>query len=771
MKKVVVISFLVLLGVVPIYSQTNNGAVPFNCPDVPLTTFEFTLNPELISSMSSAEVFNSVQDLYVHVYEQNFQLFENLNEYYTNLLLKNGWDNYAEDDNYSVFHLVNAAENSISKDESVAGIFAIIKSHRAIYLLNIVGTIPHRQIGTLLANLNLLGIWLPELRSLGEQIDKQREPTDSIVTDSDEVLYNNSTTRLRIIDDSMKSQLMFSGTMQETHFVNWTYNSKPINRIKINSFSRSSHNTHSQRIDAVKRVLFGETRRIGHSEDFAVLWDRLLHSDAAKYVQKVAIDTDEELIRISLEGIPDNQKAIQLPQIILTQAAEPIHEIQIQGNLDLDLDRLKTVFEDEAADINKAMVSLPNVLPELGSVEIEIMELSLQRIAKIKVSSEPVDPKPYVGLFPHIGFNRVTGWELGFRTEIGMSMQQPHIKRGFNLGWNSNVPRPNENTNIFGQFSYGFSNEQPYYAIGGNQVWGKRQKWKLGLSAQYHRTLSTISPELYAGYEEQGLFFLRLIGVPDHQDYFLRKGTELTFYWKPTWSTKLSTSLLSEKHDDLQKTTDWHLFNWRSNSEHRENIQVTPANIRSVNFKAEVNDRSNYFGWHNTFLVEYTHPSLGSDYDWTRIQTHLRYSIPFGRHQVRNRLVLSSAIGEMTEYQNSNTLLPVQRQLSIGGLGTLNGYPMNTFIGDKGYLFNVEFLIGLPIINQIEFLKYLYTVLFFDIGQVWNENGPNWNFEPKASAGVGIQISNDIDILRFNISKAIDSQQEVRYNLMFFYSY
>ena len=262
-----------------------------------------------------------------------------------------------------------------------------------------------------------------------------------------------------------------------------------------------------------------------------------------------------------------------------------------------------------------------------------------------------------------------------------------------------------------------------------------------------------------------------MFGVPDHQDYYLRKGTEVSFYWQSAWSSSMSLSLLWEKPESLDKSTDWHFLNMRSGSKVRDNLEIIPSNLQSIYLKTDFNNRNNYLGWHNTFILEHSNPSFGSDFDWTRFQTHLRYAYPFGRNQIRSRFVLSSVLGQFSEEQEGPTLLPIQRQFILGGTGTLNGYPINTFSGDEGYLFNVEFLLALSTFFEINYLKNIHAVLLFDMGQVWNEYRSEWNFEPNTSAGIGIQISSDVDIFRFNVAKAFEIEQGIQYNLMFFYSF
>ncbi len=159
MRYYIFIFSLLLWGVVSTHAETRLGTIPLDCPDVDPPIFEFDLTQELIAFMSTAEIFNSVEDIYVHTYQKSDEDFDKLGTYYEDILSENGWDEFAEDVNYRIYYLVNTDENN----EKVVGIFAIIKTNFSIYLLNVVGEIPYQQVGTLLANLNQLGIWIPKI--------------------------------------------------------------------------------------------------------------------------------------------------------------------------------------------------------------------------------------------------------------------------------------------------------------------------------------------------------------------------------------------------------------------------------------------------------------------------------------------------------------------------------------------------------------------------------------------------------------------------------
>ncbi len=782
MKKSIFV-FLLLTGTVLLYAQSPGGTIPFDCPDVPSVTFQFNLNLELIVLLSTAEPFDAVENLNLHTYDAEEGLFRKLVEYYGEKLKQGGWASFAEDENWQI----SVLNDTVSKDIFI-GIFAVIKGRSEVHLLNIVGQIPKEQIGKLLANLNAIGIWIPELRSLGETIALPSAEMETVISESEEILLDKKpvtseteeilldkkpVTMFRISEDSPNPFFQFSGSMQETHFANWTYHGQPIQEIQIQSRTQTEGINHKERVNAVKDVFFGNIAPKEDPEDLTVLLKKLSNSDVSKFVQKVTVNTGEKWVKIHIEDTPDEDGLIPLSKRYQTHNGNVIDEIQVEGNQSIETDQIIMALENGPVEIEDATQKLSKSIPEFEDVEVRIKKSGQQRIAVISVAEKPLSFRGYTTAIPRIGFNRVTGWEFGARVETGSRLQIRKNRTPFEFDWYSNIPIEKDTSKFFAQFGYGFGNKQLYYRVGGNRIWGKSYKWNLGLTAQFQRATATIAPDIYAGYNETGTFFLRLFGVPDHQDYYLRKGAEIALHGQLNRSIYSTVSLVWETHDTLQKTTDWHLLNWRSSTKVRENLVITPCDIRSINFKFDSNNRNNYLGWHNTFLLEHTNRVIGSDFDWTRFQTHLRNAYPFGNNQLRTRLVLSSVVGKPAEDHIGTALLPIQRQFIIGGIGTLNGYPLYTFAGDEGYLFNIELLFGLPSIDiyNMNVLENWHLVLLYDQAQVWNELESGWKFKPKASAGIGLQIASEVDILRFNVAKAFESEQGIQFNLMFFYSF
>ncbi len=767
--KITIFAFLLLTGTALLHAQSPNGAIPFDCPDVPRAMFQFNLDRELISLISTDEPFNAVENLYVHTYDTKDGLFDKFVRYYSEKLQDNEWESFAKDENRQISILTETASENICR-----GIFAVVKGRTGVHLLNVVGQIPKERIGELLANLNVIGIWIPELRALGETIELPSVETETVISETEEILLDKKpVTMFRISKDSSNPFVQFSGSVQETHFADWTYRGQPIQEIQIQSRTKTEGINHKERVNAVKDVFFGNIVPKEGSEDLTVLLKKLSNSDVAKFVQKVTVNTGEKWVKIHLDDIPDEDGLIPLSKRYLTHDGNVIDEIQVEGNQSIEIDTIIMALENGPIEIEEATQKLSKSIPEFEDAHVGIKKNGQQRIAVISVDEKPLSFRGYINTIPRIGFNRVTGWELGARVETGSRFQNRKGITPFEFDWYSNIPIEKDNSKLFAQFGYGFGNKELYYRVGGNRIWGKHNNWNLGLTAQFQRATTTIAPDLYAGYNETGALFLRLFGVPDHQDYYLRKGAEIALHGQLNRAIYSVVSLVWETHDSLQKTTDWHLLNWRSSSKVRENLVITPGNMHSIRFKTDYKNRNNYLGWHNTFLVEHSNRNFGSDFNWTRFQTHLRNAYPFGNNQLRSRFVMSSVVGKPAEDHSGTALLPIQRQFIIGGIGTLNGYPLYTFAGDEGYLFNIELLLGLPNIdiNNINILKNWHLVLLYDQAQVWNELDSGWKFKPKASAGIGLQIASEVDILRFNVAKAFESEQGIQFNFMFFYSF
>ena len=650
MKYNIFIIVLLLLIVSPRTSaETPDGIIAFDYPDISNAKFQFHFTRELITLAVTSAPFNTVDALYIQIYDDEEDIYDTLVQYYSENLKAKNWHGIQEDDRVQLYVLNGAALQSPQADNTFTGIFAVVKGDEEIYLLNIVGSVPLEQMGQFLTDLGKLGIEIPELESLlALEIDKRSL---------------SSPTGFRLADGS------------------------------------------------------------------------------------------------------------------------PIYEIQIKGNQKIDRAEILETLRAGDEDINKAVEVLRKKMgSKLEKVESSVKEENGRHTAVITVKERSSSRSS--GSFtanPMIRFNRVTGWKLGSVLEVDFARAR----------FSNGMPT----SNIFGHVGYGFGNKVTDVEIGIdtlpfstytqlNNPEADADKWYhgFGINARVHRT-TDITPDNVIPYRVDnslndpfGLLY-HIFGAEDLHNYYSRRGFEIAFRWQKLPRMEyipprhlVTLTLLAENHKSLEKSTDWHLFNWRSTSKARENPAITSGRMRSVMFTYDLNLRqghlgTGYLGWHNTFLLEHSRTAFGSDFDFTRYQLHLRYAHAFGKYEIRTR-----AVGSF-----STASLPIQRQFTIGGPGVLNGYPLYAFAGDRGYLFNIEYFYPLPELftwrnRQFDFFN-LFLVFFLDAGQAWNVTDETPTLEPKSDAGIGFQFGESDSFLRFNVAKAFESEQSVQFNVLWFYSF
>ena len=752
MKNSILILFLLLLTASPLTAaETSDATIPFDCPNMPNAKFQFHFTREIIALAATTTPFNTVDDLYICIYDYEADVFDKLAWYYDEKLkATKNWHSLQETNNVHLYVLAGTAGQNPRSDNTIAGIFAIIKSDESISLLNIVGSVPLQQTDRLLANLGELGIEIPELKSLGELVlPKSAETLEAMPLPTLFRVTGNTST----VNGQTTYKKTFSippiQTYNESHQGHWTYRGHPIESIQIRSTGK-------------KQVAGISDGLKSGSKDLTDLLDSLLSKNGSADSPKFIVNTSERSVTISAGGMLDDTQPTMLAKSFRTRKGDPIHEIVIRGT---EADIVRKALEKGPEEIEEAVKDLPKAVPTFEKVDLVIEEKNSQRTAIITVVETPGASRFYLDGAPQVGFNRVTGWEIGTRIESGF---RPQKKSSMSFGISSSSESTgDDNSNLFGQIGYGFSNKQIYYRAGGTTVWGEPYSWHLGVTAQLHRSTGTITPDLLSHYDGGGTTALRVLGMRDPLNYYLRQGIEIGLEWKPVMPThSFKLALFAETHNSIEKSTDWHFFNWRSKSKARGNPVITPGRMRSVMFQYDLSTRRNHLGWHNTFSVEHGNAAFGSDFDFTRYQLHLRYAHPFREHRIRTR-----AIGSF-----SNESLPIQRQFVIGGPGLLNGYPFYAVAGDRGYLFNIEYFFSLPQQftwgNQRFNVDFnLFLIFFFDAGQAWSIADETRTLAPKSDAGIGFQFGESDSFLRFNVAKAFESEQGVRFNTVWFYSF
>ena len=472
--------------------------------------------------------------------------------------------------------------------------------------------------------------------------------------------------------------------------------------------------------------------------------------DLNRVILEIKDDGARRVATIIVVTQPDERISPTTPTTwFRTAEGGPIHEIRIRGNKKITEEEIRAGLEYGPEDISKAIDNLTDFLPYFSRVTLEYANDATKSVAIITVTEKALSSDYYLRPAPLIRFNRVTGWSLATRLELGKRWQMGPL-------WMWRIPNSVRAymPKLFGEVGYGFGNRDLNYRVGGDIIWGEPDISTLGVSAHIYRATNVIAPDLLPYYNNLSTAWANLCGNPQLHNYYLSEGVEVSFRWEPVAPThSLKLTMRAESHESLQKTTDWHLFNWSSKLEARENPPIIPGRLRSVALRYDLNTRrDSNLGWHNTLLVEHSHPAVGSHFDFTRFQLQLRYTVLRGNNLIRTRLALGGATGT----------LPIQRQFVLGGLGTLNGYPPYAFAGDYGALLNMEYLYRLSNLHHWGFLKETFVVLFLDQGQVWNTSDKPYRFDPKADVGIGLQFDEDY-IFRYYVSKSLESGRGVQF--------
>lgn len=309
---------------------------------------------------------------------------------------------------------------------------------------------------------------------------------------------------------------------------------------------------------------------------------------------------------------------------------------------------------------------------------------------------------------------------------------------------------------LFGSMSFATQAEAPNYRLGGGVTFGKNAN--LTYTTQIHRLTSARDRDLLLTGSEQ---FLRAFIDTDFQDYYTRQGGVMALQWQnPTLKHTFGLTLLLEEHASIFSETDSYFRigseSYNLDISDRANALIYDGNMHSLSLKYDydtredtkvrydLRNRANNNEWYNTILIEHSNSEIGSTYDFTRFIVHLRNYHPIGENRIDTRLKIGIAATEST--------LPYQRQFVLGGIGTLRGYSLYEFVGNHGFLFNLEYLHNLN--------GGLFIVPFVDIGQAWENLEDIKNVHPMVNLGIGFQWG----IFRLNFARPLEKDRGYQAN-------
>ncbi|MEA1980183.1 MAG: BamA/TamA family outer membrane protein [candidate division Zixibacteria bacterium] len=305
---------------------------------------------------------------------------------------------------------------------------------------------------------------------------------------------------------------------------------------------------------------------------------------------------------------------------------------------------------------------------------------------------------------------------------------------------------------LWAKTGYAFASERSRFFIGLEQTLYRTSPLSIG--GEIYRRLASNDDWLL--HDNENLVFA-LMAAEDFKDYFEAEGGTAFIKFKPIEHISIETRYRFEKTNWLNSHPKlWAIFG--RNKDFDDNFKTVPEAYRTssiteidttengsltlnVNFDNTNKEKPfEHSGFYFDAAYEKSHPDLNSDFHYTRHQTTLT------RFQKLNKRILVKLSGT---YGASDGYLPMHKKFYLGGLGTLRGYSHKEFIGNKFWMTNIEYLLNFP---RSDF----GLSLFWDVGQITQNDNFSDDDEVKHNIGVGLLFDND---LRVNIATRLDGAE------------
>lgn len=313
---------------------------------------------------------------------------------------------------------------------------------------------------------------------------------------------------------------------------------------------------------------------------------------------------------------------------------------------------------------------------------------------------------------PSIRYNRVEGTVLG----VGFSP----------LAWDDH-----DRTALYGQIGYAFALDRVRYEIGVETRPGYERNEPFGVKfgAVYRR--NTTTDDIWkVGWLENSLG--GFLFENDFFDYYETEGWTFYGVQRLTPFAQVSAGYRTEEHRSLERNTFYSVF---QSGTFRENIVADEGRMASAVFTLEGGRVRGLQSLPRgvAFRAEAElGQGLGGDFSFNRYTGDVRTYMPLNRFSSLSlRLRGGLATGDV----------PLQKQYTIGGQGSLRGYPQNALFGERLVLANAEYTVA-----EVDLLDDLFDDLqIFGFGDAgWTNRFAGTNRfqldDMLASAGFGVGL-------------------------------
>jgi hypothetical protein len=237
----------------------------------------------------------------------------------------------------------------------------------------------------------------------------------------------------------------------------------------------------------------------------------------------------------------------------------------------------------------------------------------------------------------------------------------------------------------------------------------------------------------------------------DFRNYYGKNGISISLSLELDFSHMLYAEFTDQSVRSLEAGNPFTLFGW--GKKFRSNPAVDEGSQRSLLFRWDYDSRDNIRlprrGWFNSLSFETSPSSFHSDFNYHLfIATFRRYNIVFGKQYFNFRLSMGLSARD----------LPAHKHFTIGGIGTLRGYPdlsdsgTNYIIGNAEYRFPIKGLNWKPfrfVFNELQ------ALFFLDIGDAWTQDWDGSNL--KTNIGAGISGANIFSYFGLYVAQALKS--------------
>jgi len=323
-----------------------------------------------------------------------------------------------------------------------------------------------------------------------------------------------------------------------------------------------------------------------------------------------------------------------------------------------------------------------------------------------------------------------------------------------------------------GSFSIGagYSSEDALFAmfqIAQNNLFGRGQK--LQASAK----LGGLSTEFSINFTEPWLFDTRFSGnielykwKQEYDDYTY-EGTEYQDYTRDSYGTRIGIGYPIDRIDeytrgsvhygyddsDISNVPDDASPAWKD----MEGRNVTSSITLGIQRDSRDHPWNTTKGSVNSLSYEFAGSFLGGDVGFDKIRASTAWYFPLFWDTV---FLIRGNGGYMR--QHSGEKLPVYQKFRIGGINTVRGFDAGSISprdesgeyigGEKMMYYNLEYRV--PVLKD----QGIVGLMFFDCGNVW-EDDDNYSFSDiKKSAGVGIRWYSPMGPLRLEYGKNLDPE-------------